>query len=263
MPTTYAHYTFGEIVLEQLEGEVKELVESHINLFHIGLHGPDILFYHNPLKSNKINKLGSRIHQDTADSFFLRGRKVIQQCPAPEAASAYLLGFLCHYMLDSCCHPYINRRTSESELSHSEIEAELDRMLMVEHGLNPLKFKPTGHIIFNRYNARQISWFFKGINKNQMSGTLKSMRFCLNLLVPSNDMKRKFLELVFKLSGNYKGMKGLVINKTANPECKEDCLILKKIYLDSVLPTAHLLGEFYKDLDTTKPLNVRFQRNFE
>ena len=53
MPTTYAHYTFGQEVLKNLDGEIKKIIDKNIDLYNIGLHGPDILFYHKPLKSNQ------------------------------------------------------------------------------------------------------------------------------------------------------------------------------------------------------------------
>jgi hypothetical protein len=74
MPTTYAHYSFGERVRASLEGEVGRLISENLPLYHIGLHGPDILFYHNPLTHDFINELGHEIHRQTGSHFF-RGPK--------------------------------------------------------------------------------------------------------------------------------------------------------------------------------------------
>ena len=263
MPTTYAHYTFGNKVLDTLDAEVKQLIKTHLPLFHIGLHGPDILFYYIPLKSYNINKTGSKIHKETADKFISRGKKIIKYCPDREKATVYLLGFICHFMLDSECHPYINYRTSISNVSHLEMEAEFDRMLMLEDNLNPLKFKPTKHIICDKECSTCISWFYKGISKNSIFSTLKSMKLFLNFLVPSNPLKIGILKVAFRLSGSYKKLNGLIIKKGANPKYKEDCLYLKHKYLDAVLPTASLIHEFYKNLNSNKLLNERFRRNFE
>ena len=35
-------------------------------------------------------------------------------------------------MLDSECHPYINKVTKENHLSHTEIESEFDKLLINE-----------------------------------------------------------------------------------------------------------------------------------
>ena len=50
MPTTYAHYKFGKEVLSALPRPLQNSIEAHRELFDIGLHGPDILFYYNALK---------------------------------------------------------------------------------------------------------------------------------------------------------------------------------------------------------------------
>lgn len=48
MPSTYAHYRLGQEVLKNLPAKEKRLIEQHKELFDIGLHGPDILFYYKP-----------------------------------------------------------------------------------------------------------------------------------------------------------------------------------------------------------------------
>ena len=45
MPAGYAHYIFGEKVLASLDCQYQELIQRHLDLYHIGIHGPDILFY--------------------------------------------------------------------------------------------------------------------------------------------------------------------------------------------------------------------------
>lgn len=56
---------------------------------------------------------------------------------------AYMLGFGCHYILDSTCHPYVNQVAKEGKISHTLLEKEFDRMLMYETGKNPLHFYPS------------------------------------------------------------------------------------------------------------------------
>ena len=52
MPGTYAHYAFGKKVLAQVDDEIKNIILKNMDLFLIGLHGPDILFYYKPLIYN-------------------------------------------------------------------------------------------------------------------------------------------------------------------------------------------------------------------
>ena len=46
VPTTYTHYKFGREVIDALPELLRKTVESGRELFDIGLHGPDILFYY-------------------------------------------------------------------------------------------------------------------------------------------------------------------------------------------------------------------------
>ena len=65
MPGTYAHYAFGKKFLAQLDDEIKNM-----DLFFIGLHGPDILFYYKPLiYNNPTSKLGHKIYNENSNIF--------------------------------------------------------------------------------------------------------------------------------------------------------------------------------------------------
>ena len=55
MPSTYAHYIFGQQIRGRLSGYERKVIDKYPELFNIGLHGPDILFYYRPLCKNKVN----------------------------------------------------------------------------------------------------------------------------------------------------------------------------------------------------------------
>ena len=72
MPSTYAHYVFGKKVLQSLPPELSALARGHRQLYDIGLHGPDILFYYRALTVNKVNSVGFGMHARPARGFFAR-----------------------------------------------------------------------------------------------------------------------------------------------------------------------------------------------
>jgi hypothetical protein len=262
MPTTYAHYTFGQEVLKLLKDDIKNLINKNKDLFNIGLHGPDILFYYHPLKSNNISKTGHRLHSLNADAFFENARKVINICSDYDAACAYVLGFVCHFMLDSQCHPYI-RQKENNTLTHGAIEAEFDRLLMLKNKMDPISFKPTAHIVHNSDNAEIISWFFDNISREEISDALKSMKFHLNFLVAPGRIKRSLIFAGLKLSGNYNGMSGLVMSYEPIEECQEINEKLYELYTQAVETAADLIEEYYKNIKSNEKINKRFSRNFE
>ena len=132
MPTTYAHYKFGKEVLSALPRPLQNSIEAHRELFDIGLHGPDILFYYNALKKDPVNEQGHTLHEQFADEFFHHAVEVIEKVKDPAAARAYIYGFICHFALDSECHPYVEKIMQVGRVSHNEIEMELDRMMLTE-----------------------------------------------------------------------------------------------------------------------------------
>ncbi len=262
MPTTYAHYCFGNEVLELLDGNIKEIINENITLFNIGLHGPDILFYYKPLKANDISRTGHLLHGMNADLFFENARKVIQSCPDYDGAAAYIAGFICHFMLDSQCHPFIRQKEREN-LSHSTIETEFDRLFMLKSNLNPVTFRPTSHIAANSRSARVISWFFDGVSEKDVYKALKSMKFYLDFLVSTNRAKRALITAGIRMSGNYDSMSGLVMSFEPVKECIEINDALYRLYIEAVEPASMLIAEYYRDMDTEKELSQRFKRNFE
>ncbi len=261
MPTTYAHYTYGQEVLKLLHGDIKKSIDKNIDLFNIGLHGPDILFYYKPLKSNPISKIGHNLHSLTADAFFENAKNVINNCSDNEAACAYISGFICHYMLDTQCHPYIGQKESNN-LSHGTIETEFDGFFIIKNNLNPISFKPTSHIHTNLKNAEVISCFFAEVSKENILKALKSMKFYLNLLISPGQIKRFLIVKGLKISGNYDSMIGLIMNYEPIEECKEINTALYELYNEGIKQTAVLIQDYFKNIKSNERLNERFNRNF-
>lgn len=96
MPSTYAHRRFGANVLEHLPDELRAQLEQNRELYDIGLHGPDLLFYYHAAKSNPVGALGNAMHEEPGRVFFDRARRVVHCEADRDAALAYALGFVCH-----------------------------------------------------------------------------------------------------------------------------------------------------------------------
>ena len=79
MPSTYAHYRMGKEAAEELTGEAWHTLSMYRQLYLIGLHGPDILFYYKPLKGNKINEVGYKTHEKSGRDFFEHALNIIKR----------------------------------------------------------------------------------------------------------------------------------------------------------------------------------------
>ena len=193
MPSTYAHYRMGQQVRTMLDGNEKKIVEKYPQLYLIGLHGPDILFYYKPLKSNAINSIGYELHRHSGKEFFERARKVISGKNNREPYLAYTYGVLNHFALDVSCHGYIEDKINESGISHAEIEVEFDRELMINEGLDPVRHHLTNHIRTDYENESVISKFYKGVSAKDVHKALKSMIYYNNLLCAPSGIKRALI----------------------------------------------------------------------
>lgn len=199
MPTTYAHDLFGKQVYSKLSPEIRKVIHQNKNLFRIGLHGPDILFY-DMLKPN-VTGTGILMHKEKAAPFFERGMTLVRQ-NHDQRLLAYLLGFGCHYLLDSYCHPYVYEMAERNVISHTLLEKEFDRTLMLETHKDPYHYYPSCGVIPRMTYARVIHRAIPKIRTREILSSLRLMKFITNGLVYDNHGRRKkFLTFLSRIAG--------------------------------------------------------------
>lgn len=240
MPSTYAHRRFGADVLAQLPAPMQEMIGRHRELYDIGLHGPDLFFYYHALRSNPVSRMGFGMHEEPGRVFFAHAQDCLKKAEDPEAALAYVLGFLCHFALDSTCHPYVERTVRDTGISHNEIETALDCALVRLDGKDPTKFFTAGHIHPTGENARVIQQFFDAVTPEQTLEALKGMVRVLRLLQVTGPLKRQVLLTGMRVVGKYDSMHGLVAELGPNARCAKSTARLQELYAQA-LPLARRL----------------------
>ena len=265
MPTTYTHYRFGQDVKNLLPIKIQNIINHNIDLFNIGLHGPDILFYYKPLTNNNIRKFGSFLHDQKSSIFFDKAAKIINSCSDSnnkDAALSYIFGFICHFTLDCESHKYIEKKIAESTVNHYKIESEFDGYLLTKDNLDPTTTILTTHIKNSEFIDETISMFYDNISNLDINKTLNSMVFYLNHLVVSSKIKRKFIYTLLKASGN-SPLCGLIINYKPNPQCEDSNKILMDIYNSRIKKAVELITNYNEVINNNADLNAEFNRNFE
>ena len=262
MPSTYAHRCFGADVLTQLPEALQKKIEPYRALYDIGLHGPDLLFYYKALQSNSVNRLGNAMHEQPGTVFFERARGVIRNAKNRDAALVYALGYICHFALDSTCHPFVEQFTRESGVTHCEIETEFDNMLLRRDGYDPLTFFTASHIHPSAENARVIAPFYRDISEQTALESLKGMITVHKVLQASNPVKRWVVLTGMKVLGKYDGMHGLVANPQPNPQCTESNRKLDALYAKALPLAERLILEYVAKLDTDEPLDAAYDHTF-
>jgi hypothetical protein len=170
VPALLTHHYFGEDVLRHISDDdasvcndvngfsisVRTLFDRTENtsaslreVFLLGNQGPDPFFYTlRTARLVRIKKFGSLMHHEKANEALEAFRRLALSMPEPERnlLLAYLLGFVCHFTLDSIMHPFVyaqqyafcdagveglDRR--DGSIVHGQIEADLDMMLLRRH----------------------------------------------------------------------------------------------------------------------------------
>ena len=258
MPSTYAHRRFGADVLQQLPAALQDQIGKNRALFDVGLHGPDLLFYYHAAKSNPVSALGNAMHEQPGRVFFERARGVVQQAKDRDAALAYALGFVCHFALDSTCHPYVEAYVRESGVSHCEIETEFDNALLREDGYDPMKFFTASHIKPSRQRAEVVAPFYEGVTVDETLAAMKGMISVHHMLQAANPVKRWVVLAGMRAAGKYEFMHGLVANPQPNPKCVQSSRKLEELYKTAVPLAVRLIGEYAGG----KPLGPEYQHTF-
>ncbi len=262
MPSTYAHYRFGQDVRNALPEELQTIAKKHLSLYHIGLHGPDILFYYHPLFRHPVNQLGYQLHKKNASVFFRKCLSVLRDMSDPEAGLAYMLGFICHFALDSECHGYIEYKINHSNLTHTEIESDFERKLLRDGDYQPERTCITTHIFPKDGDTEIIARFFPGIQEKQIRKALSSMIFYNKLLLAPTREKRDCILLLLRITGHYKEMHGLLIPQHSRHGCEDSTRELTRRYLDAIPVATHLCENFYNAYSEMDVLSSRFHRTY-
>lgn len=262
MPSSYAHYRLGQEVRKNVKEQAKKVMEAYPELFQIGLHGPDILFYFKPLGKNAVNQTGYGMHDWAGERFFRKAAEIVKKQNCNPAYLSYVYGFICHFALDVTCHAYIEEKIQASGISHAEIEVEFDRELMLRDGLDPIRQKLTGHIVPSENNAKVIQSFFPAVTFHQVKKALQGMIFYCDFLVAPSKFKRKLIYTGLKLAGCYDSMHGQIVNYKKSAACVDSTEKLIDFYPKAECLAVQLINEYGEFLEGKIPLNEIYRYDF-
>ena len=263
MPTTYTHDLFGKRVFQSLPEDMKCLIRRHKNLFRIGLHGPDIFFYY-LVSKNPVSQYGVRMHNMPAADFFERGMRLVRE-RQDDALCAYLLGFGCHYILDSTSHPYVNRMDAEKIVSHTVLEKEFDRFLMEKTGKDPYSFRPSDAIVPEYRYAKVIHRAVPQVKTINILLSLYMQKLLTNLMICSDGGRRK--RLVRRLL-SLGGEEGIELSEhfmsPEPPEGIEEALEkMSGLFRQSLKEAPDILEELWELKKVKRPLSQRWHRTYQ
>ena len=260
MPALYAHYHFGDKVINHLNPAIKKIIVENRQLFDIGVQGPDIFFYYQPLKSNPVSRFGINMHNENASSFFDKMHLVYARYNGnKDALMAYLLGFACHYSLDYIDHPYIAEYMKEANVSHFAIESDYDRHLMHQDGhFNSCVDK----IIPSIENASVIQSCFKDFSIKEVQKAIKGIRDYNVILLSKSKIKFKSLFFIMKCIP-FPELEDHLISPIKNPKCDKCNQHLDELEALAIKMFVEVSANLFAYLNGQSDLSSRFNHTFD
>lgn len=248
MPAAYAHDRFGTDVLNHLPRSLRVRLSSETDLFYAGLQGPDIFFYYHPLVKNEISSYGALLHDSSGYSFFQK------QTAGRDEAAAYLAGILCHFTLDTACHPYVDRFQETNQVRHEVLEGDFDRFLLDLDGKVPVAAVQPEHFLVSGLSAAVISTCYPDdrITERVVKKAMNQFVRLHNLLRCPGSLKRSMLVGALKLIGKYDIFKGHIMQPMPDPDCLEADAALLKLYRNAVQDAADLVSLFLQTYGTDR-----------
>ncbi len=254
MPAIFTHVQFGKEVAATLPSPLQRILEAHPQAFYLGTQGPDILFYHKPLKkkNNPARKKGWDLHAESPEGFFVNAARVILE-ENDDAIKAYVTGFLCHFTLDTACHPAIDGACING-LTHGKIESEFDKyqfrkLRQKERGFN------AATLFFPTEECRVAGAKILGVTTENMDVALRSMRKINGLFSHKRGFVHGFCHFVLTLAGMNKSFGEMFLHKKQDPRCIPLWEGLNQSFNEAIPRASAAIVEFFDSLSTTVEKN--------
>ncbi|MCC3377508.1 zinc dependent phospholipase C family protein [Cohnella sp. REN36] len=133
MPNIWAHIQFGREIASGAPWSSRMNDPAWRVAFQLGCQGPDFLFYDHFLPwqpSTAANRLGTLLHNVRCGPFLLDLFAEARQRPLEDPATAFVLGFLQHHILDRHLHPYVFSRSGFKRWHHQRFETAMDAAIL-------------------------------------------------------------------------------------------------------------------------------------
>jgi hypothetical protein len=174
MPACAAHHQFGQDILSRLDQDLRLCALAYKREYDTGLQGPDIFFFYKPYRRTDIADYGTACHNQPAIQMFI---PILGQM-RKKAALAYMIGLICHYTLDVCCHPYVDGHSRDAS-DHYRMEAAYDRHIIAQSG----SAKSRHLLLYDTgLDFDAIATLWPGMDASTIRKCMKSMRFYTWLL---------------------------------------------------------------------------------
>ncbi|MCD7723551.1 MAG: zinc dependent phospholipase C family protein [Clostridiales bacterium] len=226
MPAFATHYLFAADMLPYLKSAMD--FEINENALFIGAQGPDIFFFHRALPfwwGKPLRKAGSAVHRAAFGSVLDEMTEYCKTSKRPGIAKSYVCGFILHYALDRCAHPYIyfrqNLLTAAAKpknppSAHNTVELSIDSVMLNEKlGVKkPRGFNTKNMFCCNDFELSEIAGAAAAFSKviaplhfdvNDVKTAVKDTRRAQGVLADKTGLKKAAAAAVQTLAAPFSG----------------------------------------------------------
>lgn len=261
MPNYYAHYIFGQKVFAVLPPLLRGTLERELSAFEVGLYGPDPLFFASPVTDPGPRNLAINMHGESLLPVAKRLMGAVRD-DLP-FARGYAAGFLCHFALDSRCHYYIEEQQALSGLSHTAMEMELDRALILADGMDPLHETPLEAPELPAGFLDAASVVYPGVSRQQfVRGYWNFRQLCRMKTLLSGTPAYRATDWVGSRYPLLAIMKGSILPPEPDPLYAQSTADMKSLLEGEVAPTAQAVSRFFAAAARNGQLDGWFDRPF-
>lgn len=270
MPALYTHYRFGQAVETTLPPTLREILQQYKEAFALGTQGPDILFYHKPMKKNDVRSRGVALHAVPPESFFVHAAKEITRAANENdkafahALLSYVCGFLCHFTLDVTCHPYIDEK-AHGTFTHGKIESELDKYMLRQDGL-PIRGYNTATPILGENYTTQACAAILSVKEEEIALAIKTIKKINGWFSSKCEPFHALAHTVLKIAGMERKFGDMFLHKKDDIRFQGMGEVLQE-KCNAAVPKANaLICEFVENISKTaaeeKLTNAFYQYNY-
>ena len=215
MPATITHAFFAKDVYDILPDDITDKLDlQRLKMF--GQSVDSLMFYNlfSILPGKEIRKFQGYFHDNTSQDFFINLLNYIKKNNINDIDTyTFLVGFICHYALDSTVHPYVLYKTGKfdkkkpSTYKYNNIHAFMETFIdndMVRRRMkcNPYMFNFIDYCFDTKHFSKELDktinyTFYHTFNRRGMSEiyykSLKQMKWALRLFRRDRFGIKKFI----------------------------------------------------------------------
>ncbi|MBO4398990.1 MAG: zinc dependent phospholipase C family protein [Lachnospiraceae bacterium] len=245
MPACYTHKKTGAFVYHKLSADTRRLIQRYLPYYLIGLHGPDILFYHPVPGEPQVAEFGRKLHHEGFRGFF-ENAKIVLQNSEDDRQLVYFYGYLCHLFSDHKIHAVLPDMYREAGVTHEKMEAELDRNLLLEDGHDPVTYPVAAHLTISRETAHAIAPFYLGVDERQVLASITTMKAAFTASRRKSHWYREAVSEVMAFAGHEKKIPSMIMTRDTSEACQAAMPKLRALLDEAVTEAVEAIEEVTK-----------------